>query len=68
VSTLQARVLARARRGNDASEAELAVLAQQLRSAEPLDTDAPLSRIPYEDRWRTLLQRIDAIDSADHCH
>ena len=70
-STLEARVLARARKGGDASEADLAVLAEQLRTAEPLapderaftfalDTDAPLAEIPSQDNWRRLLQRVAA--------
>jgi aminoglycoside phosphotransferase family enzyme/predicted kinase len=70
-ATLEARVLARARTGHDASEADLAVLAQQLRTAEPLapeerafafslDTEAPLAEIPAQDSWRALVQRVAA--------
>ena len=69
IPTLQARVVARARKGGDASEADLAVLAQQLRTAEPLapderasafalDTDAPLADIPLQDNWHALLRHI----------
>jgi predicted kinase len=64
-------VLARARKGHDASEADLAVLAQQLRTAEPLapeerafafslDTEAPLAEIPAQDSWRALVQHVAA--------
>ena len=39
VATLRERIVKRAHTGNDASEADLAVLQHQLESEEPLDTD-----------------------------
>jgi len=39
VATLRERIVQRSREGNDASEADLAVLQHQLVTEEPLDTD-----------------------------
>jgi predicted kinase len=62
-AALRARVTARALAGNDASEADLAVLEHQLRTAEPLsreelrfaiayDADAPAALSQHA--WRSL--------------
>jgi aminoglycoside phosphotransferase family enzyme/predicted kinase len=67
MTTLQARVQARSQAGGDASEADLAVLALQLRSAEPLAPDeragvldcTPLARGGHDgmrNDWQRRLQ------------
>ncbi|MEW6131701.1 MAG: AAA family ATPase [Pseudomonadota bacterium] len=45
VETLKARILERAKAGNDASEADLAVLAHQIRAEEPLGADEPADAV-----------------------
>ena len=47
-ATLRARVAGRARAGTDASEADLAVLAQQLQSAQPLSGDELRSTVVFD--------------------
>ncbi len=74
-ATLRARIAERARRGTDASEADLAVLDHQLAMREPLaadeaaavvtyDAEAPLDRARDPASWRALLARIGAADTA----
>lgn len=71
-STLRQRVRARAARADDASEADLAVLEQQLAQAQPLradelaaayvvDAEAGTDVATDAQRWAPLLQRLDAV-------
>ena len=50
-STLRARIDARARRGNDPSEADAAVLDHQLRTQEPLAADEMPFVLRHENGW-----------------
>ncbi|MEO5784148.1 MAG: AAA family ATPase [Casimicrobiaceae bacterium] len=70
-AALRERLAQRARRGTDVSEADIAVLDYQLRTAEPLtadeqgdvvqvDGDRPLRDLEAADMWRDLQQRLDA--------
>jgi predicted kinase len=72
--TLRDRVRRRARRGDDASDADLAVLEDQLARAQPLrsdeaaeafrfDAEAPFDAAAMPARWAPLLQRL-GIDPA----
>lgn len=67
--TLRRRILTRSLAGGDASEADLAVLAHQLQTREPLDPDemrdvvacdaeAPLSRAFDRDAWSDVRERL----------
>ena len=69
--TLRERIARRARAGTDASEADLAVLAHQLRTQEPLaedecidvvaiDAEAPIDRLREMAATRPLLDRLEA--------
>jgi len=73
---LRKRILARSERGDDASDADLAVLEHQLRTHEPLQTDERESVFAYEasgpaDRaersqtWAPLLQRLSLTPAAE---
>lgn len=75
-ATLRARIVDRARRGDDASEADLAVLDHQLRMQEPLapdeqasavafDAEAPLERARDPSTWRAVFDRIGATQPED---
>ena len=66
---LRERILARSERGDDASDADLAVLEHQLRTHEPLQTDelesvfaydasGPADRAERSQTWAPLLQRL----------
>ncbi|MEP7181956.1 MAG: AAA family ATPase [Betaproteobacteria bacterium] len=67
-AALRERIVARARRGDDASEADLAVLARQLATQEPLAADELSSVVSYDGdapfaaggaaRWRTVAARL----------
>jgi hypothetical protein len=68
-ATLRARVVERAVRGADASEADLAVLERQLRTREPLDAteraaalawdaEAPIERARDPAAWRAVIERL----------
>ncbi|HEX6137146.1 MAG TPA: AAA family ATPase [Casimicrobiaceae bacterium] len=70
--TLRERLLERARRGNDASEAGIAVLEHQLRTHEPLagderadvvacDGERPPDDASRPDSWRTLRERLAGV-------
>jgi predicted kinase len=67
--TLRRRILARSLAGSDASEADLAVLAHQLTTREPLgsdemrdvvacDADAPLAQAFDPETWRDVRERL----------
>ena len=67
--TLRARVAARARAGTDASEADLAVLAHQLETADALaidelrctvvcSTEGPLTSVFSAGAWREVVERV----------
>ncbi|MGE5666868.1 MAG: AAA family ATPase, partial [Betaproteobacteria bacterium] len=69
-ATLRRRIEARAASGRDASDADLSVLALQLRSHEPLadeergfavsyDAEQPVERAQSADAWRHVAQRLD---------
>jgi predicted kinase len=69
--TLRSRIGDRARHGTDASDADLAVLAHQLRACETLgaderahaityDAEAPLANARAPDAWRAVLDRLRA--------
>jgi uncharacterized protein len=69
-ATLRRRITERAAQGRDASDADLSVLARQLRSREPLageegafvvayDAEQPLERAQSADAWRRVVQRLD---------
>lgn len=69
-ATLRRRIAARAAEGRDASDADLAVLAHQLRQQQPLDDDErafvitwdaeqPLERARSADAGRCVAQRLD---------
>jgi hypothetical protein len=51
VATLRARILQRSRAGNDASEADLAVLQHQLDTEEPLGADEQAERVTPDDSF-----------------
>jgi aminoglycoside phosphotransferase family enzyme/predicted kinase len=68
-ATLRARVAARAARGTDASEADVAVLEQQLRTREPIgedersgavgyDAEAPLANAGSPAAWHEIFARL----------
>lgn len=70
-TTLRRRIAERAAKSSDASDADLAVLDQQLRSSEPLtpeeqafvvpyDAEGPLERARQPDTWRAVRERIYA--------
>jgi aminoglycoside phosphotransferase family enzyme len=63
VATLRARVSARLRRGDDASEADLAVLEQQLADQEPLDAGEQAHALvfdaPKAGKWPGLAELIE---------
>ena len=70
-TTLRERIVRRARVGGDASEADLAVLEHQLRSAEPLaaderadvvvyDGERPLEAAEGRTAWSALRDKLDA--------
>ena len=69
-ATLRRRIEARSAKGRDASDADLSVLALQLRNHEPLaddegafvvayDAEQPLERAQSADAWRHVVQRLD---------
>ena len=71
---LRRRIVERSAAGNDASDADLSVLAQQLRHQEPLDDDEralavtwdaeqSLARAQAVDAWRGVAQRLGIDDS-----
>ncbi len=73
---LRERILARSERGDDASDAELAVLEHQLRTHEPLQTDelesvfaydasGPADRAERSQTWAPLLQRLSLTPAAE---
>ncbi len=68
-ATLRRRITERSAAGNDASDADLSVLVQQLRRQDPLDDDEralavtwdaeqPLARAEAVDAWRGVAQRL----------
>ncbi len=72
-ATLRRRIVERGAAGNDASDADLSVLAHQLRHQEPLDEDEralavswdaeqPLARAQAVDAWRGVAQRLGIDD------
>jgi predicted kinase len=75
-AALRERVARRAREGGDASDADVAVLAHQMRELEPLapdeqacavawDAGAPLARAREPDAWRAVLERLAAPAGSD---
>ncbi len=73
---LRERILARSERGDDASDADVAVLEYQLRTQEPLQTDelesvfaydasGPAGRAERSQTWATLLQRLSLTPAAE---
>ena len=73
--TLRERVRQRARVGQDASEAGIAVLEHQLRTDEPLGLDERVDVVPYDgelprehahaaDAWRGIMDRLGAAAAA----
>lgn len=63
LATLQDRIVRRAARGDDASDADLAVLAQQVRTSQPLTSDERVDVFscrgtPVQADWSELLQSI----------
>ncbi|MDE2358570.1 MAG: AAA family ATPase [Betaproteobacteria bacterium] len=75
-ATLRRRIVERGAAGNDASDADLSVLAHQLRHQEPLgdderalavtwDAEQPLARAQVVDAWRGVAQRLGVDDPPD---
>jgi predicted kinase len=73
---LRERIRARSERGDDASDADLAVLEHQLKTHEPLQTDelesvfaydasAPADRAERSQTWAPLLQRLSLTPAAE---
>ena len=74
-ATLRRRIAARAAEGRDASEADVSVLAHQLRHREPLqgdelafvvtwDAEQPPELAQAADAWRRVVQRLDGDECA----
>ena len=75
-ATLRQRVAERARRGTDASDADLGVLEHQLRTLQSLrademgntvtyDAEAPLAAARSPRAWRAVLDRLGRLEAAD---
>ena len=69
-ATLRRRIAARTEEGRDASDADLSVLAHQLRHQQPLDDDERAFAVTYDaeqpleharsaDAWRRIVRRLD---------
>ncbi|MBI3546639.1 MAG: AAA family ATPase [Gammaproteobacteria bacterium] len=73
-NTLRQRIAERQQQANDASEADVSILEQQLRTCEPLqvdelavslryDTEQPLQASSRKESWTSILKKLDLSDS-----